>query len=451
MSVDSWVPEGVQQSMRHFLLHLHERASTRIKAMRIRLRGANLQGRIDHNIWYLYVEVFWAAMLSAAASFNATYAVRLGASNAMIGWLTSVPALLAVFLLVPSARFLERKTQRAPWIWGSLFIARLGYGLIAILPWLITGYRAEAVVGLLIAISIPSTFFAAGFNPLLADVVPERDRARVFANRNIIAGITIALLTFLAGKWLEAAANIRWATFPANYQIVYIVGFLASVLSSIYLLKIRVPESKVIARSPRQKVSLTQLKAMFGENRSFARIILNTLLFGFGEWLISPLYIIFFLRHLNATDGWVGLNSTLANIGAIVGYAFWQRVIYKLGDSRTLLITIPLSASYAFLVSLFPNLTAILVWGVLINIINPGVNLSHFNILLKLSPEDRRASYIAFYSSIMNVGAFIGPLIGVALSKTLDIRLLLIIGGSIRLLGALMFHVFPVQRVTSNG
>ena len=107
--------------------------------------------------------------------------------------------------------------------------------------------------------------------------------------------------------------------------------------------------------------------------------------------------------------------------------------------------TIPLSASYAFLVSLFPNLTAILVWGVLINIINPGVNLSHFNILLKLCPEERRASYIASYSSMMNVGAFIGPLIGVALSKTLDIRLLLIIGGSIRLLGALMFHVFPVQ------
>ncbi len=417
----------------------------RIKAMRIRLRGANLQGKIDHNIWYLYVEVFWAAMLSAAASFNATYAVRLGASNTMIGWLSSVPALLAVFLLVPSARLLERKTQRAPWIWGSLFIARLGYGLIAVLPWLVANYRAEAVVGLLIAISIPSTFFAAGFNPLLADVVPERDRARVFANRNIIAGLTIAVLTFLAGRWLEAAANIRWAAFPANYQAVYVVGFLGAMISLVYLLKIRVPESKVVTQTSKQRASLAQLKTMFGENRAFARIILNTLLFGFGEWLVSPLYIIFFLRHLHATDGWVGLNSTLANLGVIVGYALWQRIIYRLGDARTLLITIPLSASYAFLVSLFPNLTAILVWGVLINIINPGVNLSHFNILLKLCPSERRASYIAFYSTIINMGAFIGPLVGVALSKTLDIRLLLIIGGSIRLIGALMFHVFPIK------
>ena len=269
--------------MTRFLSQLRERAGARIKATRIRLRGANLQGKIDHNIWYLYVEVFWAAMLSAAAAFNATYAIRLGATNTMIGWLSSAPALLAVFFLVPSARFLERKTQRAPWIWGSLFIARLGYGLIAMLPWLITGHRAEVVVGLLIVISIPSTFFSAGFNPLLADVVPERDRARVFANRNIIAGLTIAVLTFLAGRWLEAATHIRWAAFPANFQVMYIIGFLASVVSSAYLLKIRAPESKIVERPPRQKVSLAQLRAMFGQNRNFARIILNTLLFGFGE------------------------------------------------------------------------------------------------------------------------------------------------------------------------
>ncbi len=413
--------------------------------------ATTLQGTVDYNIWYLYVEVFWAAMLSAAASFNATYAVRLGASNTMIGWLSSVPAVLAACLFVPSARFLERKRQRAPWIWGSLFIARLGYGLLAVLPWLSTTHRAEAVVMLLIIINIPSTFFAAGFNPLLADVVPERDRARVFANRNIIAGSTVAVLTFLAGRWLEAAGDIPWAGFPANFQLVYFVGFLASLVSSAYLLKIKVPESKVIERPARPKLLPRHVHTLLAQNRGFVRITFNTLVFNFGEWLLSPLYIIFFLRHLNATDGWVGLNSTLANMGVIIGYALWQRLIYRWGDSRTLLRTIPFSASYAFLVGLFPNLTAILMFGILINIINPGVNLSHFNILLKLCPEERRASYIAFFSSVMNVGAFIAPMIGVTLSKVLDIRMVLLIGGSIRLIGALLFHLLPVREEEKKG
>ena len=112
-------------------------------------------------------------------------------------------------ILIPSARFLERKANRAPWVWGSLLIARIGYGLVAVLPWLFRSRLDAALVWLLIAISVPATFFSAGFNPMLADVVPERDRARVFANRSIIVSAAVALLTFLAGRWLEAGPAPR--------------------------------------------------------------------------------------------------------------------------------------------------------------------------------------------------------------------------------------------------
>lgn len=418
------------------------------RAIQSLFRPSTLHGQTERNIWYLYVEVLWAAALSAAASFNATFAVRLGASNTLIGWLSSVPSLIAVLILIPSARFLERKANRAPWVWGSLFVARIGYGLVVVLPWLFERRLDTALVWLLIAISVPATFFGAGFNPMLADVVPERDRARVFANRSIIVSAAVALLTFLAGRWLEAAPRLGWAAFPLNYQWVYAVGFAGAVASSAYLLRIKVPESKVIRRDKRAqtgKPSLAQVKAMLDQNRDFVRIILNTLAFDLGAWLVGPLYIIFFVRELGASDGWVGLNSTLANVGVIAGYALWRRWIRKLGYSRTLRITVPLAASYAFLVSAFPNLTAILIWGIWINLVNPGVSLSHFNILLKLCPDDRRASYIAFYSTLLNAGAFVGPMIGVALSGWLGIRPVLVLGGAIRLMGALLFYLFPIQ------
>ncbi|HNT77371.1 MAG TPA: MFS transporter [Anaerolineae bacterium] len=423
------------------------------RSLRAGLRAPAAHNPVERNIWYLYVEVLWAAILSAAAAFNATFAVRLGASNQMIGWLSSVPALLAVFLYIPAARFLERRARRTPWIWGSLFLARVGYGLIVMLPWVIPAqYQGAALVWLLIAISVPSTFFATGFNPLLADVIPERDRARVFANRNIINGMVVATLTFLAGRWLDRAAQIDWATFPRNFQILYVIGFLGAATSSWYLLKIKVPDSKVIAPEPQEHGAhprpaqiIANARRFVADNRGFVRITANTLAFGFGDWLLAPVYTIFFLRHLGASDGWVGLNSTLANVGVIVGYTLWRKWIEQLGHNRTLLITIPLSACYPFLVSLFPNLTLILIWGIFINLINPGVNLSHFNILLKLCPDERRASYIATYSAIMNAGAFIGPLIGVALADWLDIRWVLVIGGCFRLLGAGLFHLFKVQ------
>ena len=410
--------------------------------------GPALYNQVERNIWYLYVEVFWAGALGAAAAFNSAFAVRLGASNTMIGWLASIPSLLAVFLLIPAARFLESKANRAPWVWGSLLIARIGYGLIAVLPWLVVSGRAEAMVWLLIGISVPSTLFSAGFNPLLADVVPERDRARVFANRNIIASTLAAVLTFAAGRWLEFANQTRWAAFPVNYQVVYMFGFAGSMLSMVYLFRIRVPETTVVRRQAKARtarVSMAQLKVMLRENRDFVRIIVNTLVFDMGAWLVGPLYIIFFVRELGASDGWIGLNSTLANVGVVIGYAVWRRWIRKLGYGRTLLISLPLAASYAFLVSLFPNLTLILAWGILISLINPGVNLSHFNILLKLCPDERRASYMAIYAAMMNAGAFVGPMVGVALSSLWGVRTVLLIGGAIRLLGAGLFYAFRIK------
>jgi MFS family permease len=412
------------------------------------LRRPVLHTEVDRNIWYLYVEVFWAAILSAAASFNAAFAVRLGASNQMIGWLSSIPSLIAVLLLIPSARFLESKARRTPWLWSSLFVARLGYLVLALLPWVLKSQQAEAVVWLLIAITVPATFFSAGFSPLLADLIPERDRARVFANRNIIVSATVAALTFAAGRWLEGASAISWSVFPTNYQVMYLVGFAGATASSLALLRIKVPESKIVNRSGRVKVgrpSVAALRTMLAENRDFVRITLNTLLFDLGAWLVGPLYILFFVRELGASDGWIGLNNTLANLGVIAGYALWRRLIRRWGYGRTLLISVPMAASYAFLVALIPDLSAILVWGVLINLVNPGVTLSHFNMLLKMTPDDRRASYMAIYASIMNVGAFVGPAVGVALADLWDIRTVLVVGGVIRLLGAGLFYLFRVQ------
>ena len=141
----------------------------------------------------------------------------------------------------------------------------------------------------------------------------------------------------------------------------------------------------------------------------------------------------------------VGLNGTLASIGGIIGHVLWRRWIRRLGYSRALLLSAPLGASYAFLLGLFPSLTLILVWGILNNVIDPGISLSHFNLMLKVTPEERRPSYLAAYATLANIAAFVVPLIGVALSEVLGIRPVLLIGGSIRLGGSFLFHVFRIR------
>jgi MFS family permease len=177
----------------------------------------------------------------------------------------------------------------------------------------------------------------------------------------------------------------------------------------------------------------------------FVRIIVDTLLYGLGAWTAAPLYILYFVRELDATDAWIGLHGTVANVSAIAGYALWRRLVERWGESKTLKRTVMGAGLYPLLVGLSPALTPILFAAGLNGLITPGVNLSHFNTLLKICPADRRPSFIGLYTTVMNAGAFLCPLIGVALADRFGLAPTMIGCGVFWLLGALSFRIWPIR------
>jgi len=186
------------------------------------------------------------------------------------------------------------------------------------------------------------------------------------------------------------------------------------------------------------------IRRFLAENSSYVRITVNTFLFGWGAWLVGPLYIIYYLRQLGATDSWVGTLTAVANFSAMVGYYIWQKLIGRWGENRVLRRTIPTGGIFPFLVAASRTLPPILAAAMVDGLLMSGVNLSHFNILLKVCPAERRASYISFYTVMMNAGAFVAPLLGVALADRIGINPVLLIGGAIRTLGGLLFWLWPV-------
>src|SRR5262245_51782261 len=169
---------------------------------------------VERNLRYLVIEIFWAAIFTSCVSFNAAYMIRLGGSNLLVSLLTSGAALVNVVATMPFAALLERTTRRRPLIVGSLAILRLGHiGLVG-LPWLV-GWRAEAMVLLLLLLNVPVALFSAGWLPLMAELIPPARRARVFAARNLTLGITVTVTTFILGRWLDLAP------YPLNYQLLY--------------------------------------------------------------------------------------------------------------------------------------------------------------------------------------------------------------------------------------
>ena len=410
----------------------------------------NLHNTEDRNAWHLCLEIFWASILGSAASFNAAFALRLGGTNTEVGLLSSIPALMAVLVSIPAGRFLKARGQQKPWLLSALTVHRAGFLLAALIPWLPLAHISHGtlVVAVLVVMTVPAHFFNVGFIAMLGEIVPEHYRASVFAARNMIYHSTLSVFNFLFGLWLSRIA------FPLNYQTMYMIGYATSMLSLYYLIKVQPAEAappatvKPAARAP--GAPWGGLRQNLLTHRSFMHFIFNTLLHGLGMWMAAPLYILHYVRDLHASDAWIGLQGTVASLGTIAGFALWRRIMARWGEARTLRRMILTIGLFPIAVGLLPTLALVLLAIGLNGLIVPGVNLSHFNTLLKATPEKERTEYTALYMAIVNIGAFICPLIGVALADRFGLAPVLVGCGLFSIVGSMSFRLWPVQPIRQD-
>jgi len=387
---------------------------------------------------FLVLEVFWAALALGCYSFAAAFLIRIGGSNLMVSLLTSAAALVNALTAIPFAIFMERKARRWPWVVGSLVAFRLGHMGLIFIPFL-PAYRPEAMVLLLLLVNVPVALFNAGWLPMFADVVPIERRARLFSARNLTLGVTMMVTTFLAGRWLDAAP------FPLNYQLMFGFALAMSMVSTLYIARLSIPDSPVPARESRPRPSLADFRALAAQQRPFVNITVNTLVFNIAFWMAQPLQPIYFVRELGASDGWMGIWLALINGGALIGNLVWPRLMERRGFGWVLVRAAALSAVYYLLIGAVPNLTLILVFAVMFGAISPGVDVSHFNILLEVCPPERRALYLGIFTTIMNMGFFLATLACAPLIDLIGARTLVLILAGLRLGGALLFLLNPVR------
>ena len=350
----------------------------------------------DMNVLLLSAEMVFVALLSAAASFDSAFVLRAGGSNALVGLLSSIPALVAVCLYMPAARLLEGRRNYSSLVVACLLAARSGYLVVILAPWIMRQFVPEVTVATLIMMTAPSVVVNTGWTPLLADVVPAHGRASVLATRSMVHSAAVAIMTYAAGRWLDSRA------FPGNYQAMYAVGLIGALVSTWLVSRIRVPdapENEVTPKKAPRQPFIASVRLLTADYPGYRRIIVNTLLYNLGEWMIGPLYVIFFVRQLGASDGWLGTRMTLAHVGVVVGYMIWRKIIQRIGETNAIYMMLPLVAPFGLLVALFPNLSVIIALGFIINVLAPGVNLSHGILFLEQLPPGKKTQCYSFFTA----------------------------------------------------
>lgn len=399
----------------------------------------------EQNNRNLYLDVTWFGVLSGITStFVSVFAIRLGASNTLVGLLVSLPALINIFWLIPSARIIERQRRRLPIILLAGFLQRVGYLLVALMPFVLRTHRPEALVALVALITLPTATLSVAFTSLIAEVVPIGKRAQVVSTRNMLVSIISTVTMLISGKLLDLLP------FPLNYQLLFGAGFAASLVSLYYVSRIKIADASVAESRPRHKTPLvTRLRRslkQIANQRDFVRFSASAFVFQWGLYLPSALYAIYRVRNLGASDTWIGLLSMTQSAVTIVTYLYWGKVASRKGNRRVLLISSLGVVLYPVLTGLSPRVELLLLPSIIAGIFGAGFNLSFFNTLLEVCPQERRPSFVALNTTVINVAAFLAPLLGISLANFLDIRIALFIAGGVRLLGVGLFYQLIVRK-----
>ena len=390
-----------------------------------------------HNGRLLRFDAPFTSLAFGVANFYALFAIQLGASNAVIGWLSSGPALVNLFGVIPNMAIIQRSKSYAYTMVAGGLGHRLLVAAIAIVPLLPTAWRAAALVVLVTLGSLPATLWGLSFHTSSGEMFAPRHRARYIGQRWAIANITGTVGLYALGLFVDAIH------FPSNFQFLFLGVGVVTMSSMALIARMRMPPRPPLDRTPAsERVSLASLRRLASQHRSFVLFEIAVLFAYTAVFFSNPVFRIFWVRDLGASGAWIGALTAAFAIGATAGNLVWGRVSRT---DRDRLIT---TACAAGVMALYPVLTAVSrsLWPVagvmaLSGFFSAGNDLMIFNRVVSISPRQGRPAFISAHNVTSNIAGFIAPLISTALSDAWGARFTLLAGAALGVLGTALLYL----------
>lgn len=375
-------------------------------------------------------------------AFLTVFLVRLGASAQQIGWLTSVPAMVSMILIIPAGFLAERvRDQVRLRTWGSSVMRSIPL-LMAVAPLIFAlSSIPNVAVGLVALQAIALAIAWPAFMTVMSDAVAPQHRSRVNGTRWALLNVVGAVLVPFFGRMLDVVE------FPVNYQILFIFSFIGGIGNVYFFSRIKVRPLDVPEREPWRPSHLREgvrsyLSSIRGE-RKFVLFLLGTAAFRVALNMPLPLFSLYWVQELGVSDGLIGLRETAAYVALVVGYLAWGRWSPKIQKRKQLTAGVLLLGLYLIATGLIPSAVWLvpiaLLWGLAMS----GVNIGLFNIMLASAPKEKMPRVSAVLNLVASAAASVGPFLGVALSQATSMRTALLIIGALTILSTIPFRVVP--------
>lgn len=364
----------------------------------------------------------YSIMIGLTSSFMAVFAIKLGATDQMLGILSSGPALIGLLSQIPSAIVTERTDKKLQPILAWGFVHRINYLFFAIIPFLpILGiYKAWLFIILVTWMNFPAVVVNTMWTHLMGEIFPISSRGRVFGDRNFIVGwVTIAAM-LLAGPLLDLIS------YPYNYGILFGLSF-AGLMVSLYYLK-QLKEERVETTSVSNVSHAGPFDGMFNviKDRQFLSFTAASFVYYMGFNVSASMWTILYVRFLFLNNTQIAMIAIVSTVISTISYRFWGRVSDRIGSKQVYFIGCLLFLTQPYFHSFIIVKTAWMLWPLAIanGLAGGAFNLAQFNTLLSVAPDPaKRPSYIAFYNMAMQITGFIFPMLGIWLYQNMGNQL----------------------------
>ncbi len=394
--------------------------------------------------FHLVMDIFWYGILNGTGiAFISIYVARLGGTPGQLGLLAAAPAVTIILFAIPFGRWLKTKDTGREVVISS-FIHRLFYLLWIPIP-VLFGNADQIWIYIVITfvMNVPGTILQVGFQDFFADNVPLEWRGYIAGLRNALFALVSVITSIVAGQILIKIS------FPLNYQIVFLLGFLGAILSSIHIWLVwkDAPKASAITKtSPTsnkkrtlQSVFLPDIKEIFKETgRKYLVIMACLFAFHFSQFIAIPVFPIYQVNYLHLTDNWISIGNGLFYTTVFIFSTQLAKIARRLGNKRVIALgasmycLYPLILANSHSVGIF--LTAAAVGGIAWALAGGVV----YNYILDNMPEGNRSPYLAIYNLILNAAILLGSIIGPEISDLVGITTALYIFAAVRFISGLI-------------
>ncbi len=393
---------------------------------------------IPYNERVLFVEVIFQAILSSGAiTFLGIFLVRLDAPTFLVGLYTSLPALVTILTALPIGSYVQCQRDLVATANRGRVVYRSTVALFAMLPLLPAPIAPYALVAVYSLISVPGSVSNMAITSILGIATSVDRRPGLLSRRLAINGLATSIVALLAGQWLDLAP------FPTNYQVLFVIGAAAG-LAGIYVLsKIKLPPlrqpTKALARiRPRELVTLVRSTPGF---RNYA---IASFFFRIALSMPAPLYTIYRVRNVGASDGWIGILLTVESFVSVFAYFALARLVNRPKFQRWFWLSCPLTLLYPLTMALATTPTELLIPTLMSGLFGAAMNVFMANSLYQVLPERSRTSFVSANVLLINITGFAAPMFGAVLGDLVGLRTALVVVACLRVVTGLSFWLLRV-------